>query len=169
MRMPTDYTNDVAAMTAAAATAKTQKVAGSAVNAGTDTSAGKTHITVGGSDGTNLVPLKMTSGDAVTVENVYPNWSGRTTAQNATTTSGATVISTAAAPFADRTGVYITNLSSSNSIVIGIGESLGGSTPTVWEMFLPANASVPLNVPANVNLYVATLSGTATFSCKEFK
>jgi hypothetical protein len=107
-------------------------------------------------------------GGITIVDNIYFTWGARSTAQTANTTSGATVITTGTA-VPNRLGVYITNLSSTVTIVLGIAESLGGSTPTVWEIPLPPSSSIPLNLPPNVAIYAATTSGSATFCCKEFR
>ena len=144
-------------------------VQGGKANAGSDTSSGQTHLTVGGSDGTNLRPLKLSTNGILITDSSYTSWSNRSTAQTASTTSGATAITTGATTFTDRLGVLISNLSSTITIVIGIAESLGGSTPTVWEMSLPPNTSLPLNLVAGISIYVATTTGSALFSCKEFK
>lgn len=108
-------------------------------------------------------------GGITIVDNIYFTWGSRSQAQTANTTSGATAIATGANALSNRLGVYITNLSSSVTIVLGINESLGATTPTVWEIPLPPNSSLPLNLPPGISIYAATTSGSATLCCKEFK
>lgn len=103
------------------------------------------------------------------VDSLYFSWGTRSAAQTANTTSGATVISTGTTTLTNRLGVYITNLSTSVTIVIGINESLGATTPATWEIPLGPSSSIPLNIAPGTNLYAATTSGTATFCCKEYK